>query len=187
MLASIRLAPDNKYAIVAALVDRLSPGQEGLARQADFVLYKPISFEQAKRSFRAARYLMKCECRRDTRVEVQFPVSFVSAEGRIEQRAVTLDISDAGVALQLPRKFKKSRSTRLRFTLPGTDHVVECEAELAWENLHSHAGFRFIGLSREAREHLLAWLEPYCFDFHAVVPMSQAQPGLVPATGQSPA
>lgn len=183
MLASVRSSPCNNHAIVVAIVDRRSDRQQGLAKEADFVLYRPVSFEQAQRSFRAARYLMKCESRRNLRVEVQFPVTFLGPSGKA-QRAVTSDISESGMAVRFSRLSKKSSPARLRFTLPGTDHVVECTAELAWENAQSEAGFRFVDLSREDRERLREWLSPYYFDYQ--VPggaiMQAEQPEFAPAT-----
>jgi CheY-like chemotaxis protein len=185
MLAGVRSAPCNKHAVVVAVVDRRSDQWQGLTKDADFVLYKPVAFEQAQRSFRAARYLMKCECRRTARVTVQFPVSFLSADKKSEQRGITSDISEGGMAaVRFSRLSKMSSPTRLRFTLPGTDHVVECTAELAWENAQSEAGFRFVDLSPEDREHLRQWLSPYYFDYH--VPggaiTQAAQPEFAPAT-----
>jgi CheY-like chemotaxis protein len=184
MLASIRSAPSNRHAILVAVVERGNNLQHGLVKEADFVLYKPVSFEQAHRSFTAARYLMKCECRRNTRVAVQFPVSIVGGNGKSPQRAVTSDISDEGMAVRFSRSFKPSNPIRLRFTLPGTDHVVECTAELSWQNAQFDAGFRFVDMGREDREQLNAWLSPYYFDYQ--VPgdalMPEAPPGFLPAT-----
>jgi len=184
MLAGVRSAPGNKHAVVGAVVDRRSDRQQNLAKDADFVLYKPVSFEQAQRSFRAARYLMKCESRRNLRVAVQFPVSFLGANGKAQLQGVTSDISEGGIAVRFSRLSKKSSPARLRFTLPGTDHVVECTAKLAWENAQSEAGFRFADLAREDRERLREWLSPYHFDYQvpggAIMP--EATPEFAPAT-----
>jgi CheY-like chemotaxis protein len=184
MLASIRSAPSNQHAILIAVVERGRNPQQGLVKEADFVLYKPVSFEQAHRSFRAARYLMKCECRRNTRVAVQLPVSFLGENGKAEQRAVTSDISEEGMAVRFSRLYKTSNPIRLRFTVPGTDHDVECTAELSWQNAQSDAGFRFVEMTREDREQLRAWLSPYYFDYQLPgdAIMQAVLPGFLPAT-----
>jgi CheY-like chemotaxis protein len=183
LLASIQSAPSNQHAILVAVSERARNRQAGLLKEADFVLYKPVTFEQAHRSFQAARYLMKCECRRNTRVAVQCPVSFLGANGKAEQRAVTSDISEEGMAVRFSRLYKKINPIRLRFTLPGTDHVVECTAELSWQNAQSDAGFRFVDLTREDREQLRAWLSPYYFDYQIPAEiMPEVLPGFLPAT-----
>lgn len=182
VLASVRSAPCNQHAILAAVGYRIDL-QNGLAAQADFVLHKPVSFEPAYRRFRAARYLMKCECRRSRRVAVEFPVSILGANGKA-QPAVTSDISEGGMAVRLPRLCKKGSPVQLRFTLPGTDTVVECRAELAWHNAQSEAGFRFVQLSPEQREQLRVWLSPYFFDyqFPGAAIMPEAHATFAPAT-----
>ncbi|HYA24644.1 MAG TPA: PilZ domain-containing protein, partial [Terriglobales bacterium] len=127
---------------------------------------------------------MKCESRRNTRVAVQFPVSLLGPNGKAQQRAVTSDISEGGMAVRFSSLSRKSSPARLRFTLPGTDHVLECTAELSWQNAQSDAGFRFVDLAREDREQLRAWLSPYYFDYQipggAIMP--EAMPGFAPAT-----
>jgi hypothetical protein len=47
---------------------------------------------------------------------------------------------------------------RVKFTLPGTDHGIECAAEVAWEGDGSQAGIRFANLPSEQRDHLKVWL-----------------------------
>jgi len=167
-IATVRAAPGNKHAVVVAIASLRSAVQMEFAREADFLLYRPVSFALAKRRFRAARYLMKCEHRRNKRVPVEIPVAFISDAGKAECR--TVDIGENGMAVRLPGRFKKNGPMRVRFTLPGADHVLKCTAEVAWENAESEAGFRFMDLSREDRETLKAWLDPYCFDFHSAGP-----------------
>jgi ActR/RegA family two-component response regulator len=174
MITSVRSAPGNKHAVVAATVGSRAAAQMGFGKEADFLLYRPVSLAQARRCFGAARYLMKCEHRRNARVMVQFPLAFLS--GKRECGAVTTDISENGIAVRLPLRLKKNSFTRVRFTLPGTDHVIECTTEVAWENARSEAGFRFMDLSREDREKLKAWLNPYCFDFQRSSPLIPGNP-----------
>jgi hypothetical protein len=60
---------------------------------AHFVLYKPVSSERAKSSFRAARALMKSERRRNIRVAVQIPVIMRSSEAGGNMKVTTIDLS----------------------------------------------------------------------------------------------
>src|ERR1700681_2092874 len=71
VLKSVRSAPCNKRSIAVAMLDDQKGVRSAFALGAHFVLYKPISAERAKTSFRAARALMKCERRRNTRVAMQ--------------------------------------------------------------------------------------------------------------------
>ncbi len=151
---SVRTAPCNKRAIAVAIVD----GQTGLRGAfemgAHFVLYKPISTERSKASFRAARALMKRERRRNSRIPIQIPVLF----GGTGQRADTTDLSEGGMAVQFSRGPKETGSLRLSFTLPDSSKALELTGEIAWQTAGGHTGIRFLELSSEVRQQLGAWI-----------------------------
>ncbi len=156
VLSSVRSAPCNKRAIAVAMIDGQKAVRSAFALGAHFVLYKPVNFERARSSFRAARALMKCERRRNVRVPIELPVTLFA--GADQQRITTLDLSEGGMAVRVPRYIPKSRGVRIRFTLPGVDYVIDCAAEVAWKNPGSNTGVRFLELSREHRQQLKAWL-----------------------------
>jgi CheY-like chemotaxis protein len=158
VLKSVRSAPCNKRSIAVAMIDGQKAVRSAFALGAHFVLYKPISAERARTSFRAARALMKCERRRNTRVTVQIPVALVSENGAGQRKAVSSDISQGGMSLKLSRRNKNSRPMRIKFALPGTDEGIECAAEVAWEGGGAQAGIRFVNLFPEQRDHLRSWL-----------------------------
>ena len=108
VLASVRFAPCNKRSIAVAMIDGQRAVRSAFALGAHFVLYKPISAERARCSFRAARALMKCERRRNTRVAMQIPVTLVIEHGAGQRKAVTSDISQGGMSLKLPRRTQNS-------------------------------------------------------------------------------
>src|SRR5271165_5656181 len=59
VLRSARSAPCNKQAVAVAIVEPIIGLKAVFDVGAHFVLYKPVSSERAKSSFRAARALMK--------------------------------------------------------------------------------------------------------------------------------
>jgi CheY-like chemotaxis protein len=158
VLASVRTAPCNKRSIAVAMIDGQKAVRSAFALGAHFVLYKPISAERARTSFRAARALMKCERRRNIRVPVQFPVALVMENGARQRKALTSDISQGGMSLRLARRAEDSGPMRIKFTLPGTEYNLECVTEVAWAGDGSQAGIRFVNLSTEQRDQLKSWL-----------------------------
>jgi CheY-like chemotaxis protein len=158
VLASVRSAPCNKRSIAVAMIDGQKAVRSAFALGAHFVLYKPISAERARTSFRAARALMKCERRRNTRVAVQIPVALVTENGARQRKAFTSDISQGGMSLKLARRAQDSGPIRIKFTLPGTDNDIECAAEVAWAGGGPQAGIRFVNLSPEKRDQIKSWL-----------------------------
>jgi len=162
VLRSARSAPCNKRAVAVAIIDAKTAVRSAFELGAHFVLYKPLSSERAKASFRAARALMKRERRRNTRVQVEIPVTLRMDDGvGSVHRGVTSDLSEGGIALQLSHHPQNLGPMSLHLTLPGTKHTVECIGEVAWENAGRQLGVRFVDLSPETRDHLKAWLQSH--------------------------
>jgi|SRR5580704_2345208 CheY-like chemotaxis protein len=161
VLRSARSAPCNKRAVAVAVVDGQKALRSAFELGAHFVLYKPVSSERAKASFRAARALMKRERRRNTRIPIQIPVTLVAADDSGQQSTVSTDLSEGGMALQQFRRPKNATRVRVQFTLPGSESKIECAGEFAWENAGRQSGVRFVDLPSAAKELLNAWLKQH--------------------------
>ena len=159
VLHSVRNAPSNKQAVAVAIVEPLIGLKAVFALGAHFVLYKPVSSERAKSSFRAARALMKSERRRNARVAVQIPVVMRSSGVGGNTRVTTIDLSEGGMAVNIPRGRRPTGRWQIAFTLPGTRTSLELPAEFAWEGTDDHAGLRFQQITPEATRQLREWLQ----------------------------
>jgi c-di-GMP-binding flagellar brake protein YcgR len=158
VLRSSRNAPCNKRAVAVAIVEPIVGLKAVFAIGAHFVLYKPVSSERAKSSFRAARALMKSERRRNARVAVQIPVMLRSVAGT-NMMVKTIDLSEGGMAVTMPGRQRPTGRWQIIFTLPGTEAAMDLPAEFAWEGARSQAGLRFNQLSPEATRQLREWLK----------------------------
>lgn len=158
ILRSARAAPCNRRAIAVAIIDGQTAVRSAFELGAHFVLYKPISTERAKASFRAARALMKRERRRNSRVPVEIPVTLYFDNGSGQQKTTTTDISEGGMALQSARRPSKNGAMRVHFKLPGSNAAMECVVQVAWHNAGKQAGIRFVDMPAEIRSELKAWL-----------------------------
>jgi DNA-binding response OmpR family regulator len=161
ILKGTHSAPANKRAITVAILEgQTTDGQSALkgafALGAHFVLFKPISLEKTKSSFRAVRALMKRERRRNVRLPIELPVE-LQVEGRSEKiNAVIADLGENGMALKTPN-FKLPPAFRVRFTLPGNHAPILGRGEVAWEGKNMH-GVRFRDLSVEHCDNLKLWI-----------------------------
>jgi CheY-like chemotaxis protein len=164
VLKSARSAPCNKHAVAVAIVDGTTKLRSAFELGAHFVLYKPISSERAKTSFRAVRAMMKRERRRNIRVPIEIPVTLTIKDNAGHQRVVTSDLSEGGIAVQSSQRPKKMGPMSIQFTLPGTSHVVKCMGEVAWENAGRQIGIRFVDMSPETRDRLKAWISNHSPD-----------------------
>lgn len=158
VLRGARTAPCNKRAIAVAILDPAGGLRSAFEVGAHFVLYKPVSAERAKSSFRAARALMKRERRRNLRISVNFPLEMVSAESGARFKVNTTDLGEGGLAISLPRRSKPHGRWNLSFTLPNCLAHVEVPAEFAWEGSGTQVGLRFVDPAPEVTRQLREWL-----------------------------
>ena len=158
VLKSARTAPCNKRAIAVAIMDGHTGLRTAFDMGAHFVLYKPVSAERAKTSFRAARALMKRERRRNFRVAVQIPVILDNPISGSHRKVVTTDFSEGGLAIKLPRGQKENGPWKMAFTLPGSTETFQIKGEAAWQNPDGHIGIRFTDLTVDLAHSLRVWL-----------------------------
>ena len=158
VLRSARSAPCNRQAVAVAIVEPVVGLKAVFQIGAHFVLYKPVSSERAKSSFRAARALMKSERRRNARVAVQIPVVMRNLDGAPNLKVTTIDLSEGGMAVILPSRRRPAGRWQIAFNLPGTQASLELPAEFAWEGSGDQAGLRFQQISPEATRQLREWL-----------------------------
>src|SRR6204780_3689480 len=102
VLRGARMAPCNKRAVAVAILDPEVGLRSAFDLGAHFTLYKPVSAERAKSSFRAARALMKKERRRNSRVPINIPVEMASMESGARFKVITSDLGEGGLAVNLP-------------------------------------------------------------------------------------
>jgi c-di-GMP-binding flagellar brake protein YcgR len=158
VLKSARNAPCNKQAVAVAIVEQVVGLKAVFNIGAHFVLYKPVTSEKAKTSFRAARALMKSERRRNARVTVQIPVGLQNPKTGANMRVTTSDLSEGGMAVGLRGGHRPTGRWQISFTLPGTESELELPAEFAWEGNSKQAGLRFLEVSPEITTQLREWL-----------------------------
>ncbi len=158
VLRGARSAPCNKRAVAVAILDPETGLRSAFDLGAHFTLYKPVSAERAKSSFRAARALMKKERRRNTRIPVSIPVEMANIETGARLKVNTSDLGEGGLAVNLPRGGKPHGRWQLSLKLPGSVHVVSVDAEFAWEGPGNQVGLRFLVQSPELGRQLRDWL-----------------------------
>jgi CheY-like chemotaxis protein len=161
VLRSARSAPCNKRAVAVAILDTGVGLRSAFDIGAHFILYKPVSPERARSSFRAARALMKKERRRNSRVTLQVPVKMSPRDSETHLTVNSTDLGEGGMAVTLPRRIKPEGRWQLAFTLPGSSPAslaVNVEAEFAWEGAGKQVGLRFLDPSPELQKQLRQWV-----------------------------
>jgi len=142
--------------VTVALLGDKSKVRHVFGAGANFVLYKPISQQQAEASLRAATALMKRERRRSFRVPVQLPVK-LRVENGPEMEGILLDLSEDGLDVLAAQPLCPSAIINAHFALP--DHTeLDIRGEVAWANPNGESGVRYIDLPENLRQTLKAWV-----------------------------
>jgi CheY-like chemotaxis protein len=149
-------SPGNNTVSVALLSDK-SKVRSVFGAGANFVLYKPMSEQQAEATLRAATALMKRERRRSFRVPVQIPLQ-LQVENGSEMEGILLDLSEDGLDLLAAQPLCPAANIRAYFCLPESDNEMRIRGEVAWANPNGESGVRFIDLAENLRDVLKAWV-----------------------------
>jgi CheY-like chemotaxis protein len=130
---------------------------------ANFVLYKPISQQQAEASLRAATALMKRERRRSFRVPVQLPVK-IQVENGSDMEGILLDLSEDGLDVLAAQPLCPGAILTAQFQLPDRTEL-DIRGEVAWANPNGESGVRYIDLPENLRQTLKTWVVANAAEF----------------------
>jgi len=158
VLEGLRSTPSNRSSVTFAVLNgKQTTTQQAFSMGANFVLQKPISPLNAARCFHAALNFMVKERRRYFRQPVKMVVHVLLNEK--ERKAVSTNISEGGIALQLREALPKGAAPQLKFTLPETNITLNLEAEVAWADIKGRTGFRFHNVPQTSKQTLERWLD----------------------------
>jgi CheY-like chemotaxis protein/c-di-GMP-binding flagellar brake protein YcgR len=147
----------GRILVTIALAADASKVREVLKTGAKFVLYKPLSLEQATATLRAATSLLKRERRSAIRVPVQAPVQ-LSIAGSEPLEGILLDLSQDGMDVLAAQPLEATSLVGLRFTLPDGSLEIDAHGEVAWANPNGQSGVHFLDVPPDVSEKLKAWL-----------------------------
>jgi len=159
ILHNISNGPENHPITVALLSDK-NKVRNVFGAGANFVLYKPLSAEQAETTLRAATALIKSERRISFRVPIQVPVKvrLENAANAADIDGILLDLSDSGMDVLAAQALHPGASLDVRFALPNSPSEFELMGAVAWANPNGESGVRFTDIPESVRAALRCWL-----------------------------
>ena len=150
-------ASSGASAITAALLSDKTKVRIAFRAGANFVLYKPISAEQAEVSLRAAVAIMKRERRRSLRVPVQAPAWLKTDHGS-EIEGIMLMLSENGMEVMASQPQSQGAQFNFHFSLPEGGSEISGRCEIAWANPNGQLGIRFVELAEDFRVGVKKWI-----------------------------
>ena len=150
------MATPRRKPAVYAMVSAFTPVGGAFQSGVNFVLYKPLIYEQVARSLHAGQRLMRPNPRHSHRHPLEALVHLQLGTAGLP--AIMLDLSEQGLALQAPEPLPAVHNVPLHFYLPGTPHLVEGIGKVIWTDDDGRAGMFFSRLTPASRHHLKNWL-----------------------------
>jgi CheY-like chemotaxis protein len=157
VLQNASQATSGVKAVTVALLSDKTKVRNVFGAGANFILYKPISVEQAEASLRAATALIKRERRRSFRVPVQVPIQLQVQNGT-PLEGILLDLSEDGMDVLAAQPLCPGATISAQFNLPDSNTEIQASGEIAWASPNGQAGVRFIDLPENLRSTLKTWV-----------------------------
>lgn len=123
----------------------------------NFVLYKPVAYDRALSSLRAACEVMRKEKRKNVRAAVHAHATADYAN--IEQEKATLvDLAQDGMCVRFGKKLPPVSKVYFQFTLPGQRSNIRLSGQVVWQDWSGRAGFQFMDVPKASRRLLTDYL-----------------------------
>jgi CheY-like chemotaxis protein len=138
----------------ATLAVVVLPGQQSVgdifSLGANFVLYKPLTHEQALTSLKAARAVMHRDKRKKGRatVHAQATVDYANVE---REKAALIDLAEDGMSVQFGKKVPPVGKVYFQFRLPGQTANVRLSGQVVWQDWKGRAGVQFADVPKASR------------------------------------
>ncbi len=146
----------------ATLAVAVVAGQENIREMfslgVNFVLYKPVSYERALSSLRAAQSVLHRDKRKKSRaaVHTQATIDYAGVE---RAKATLVDLAEDGMAVNFGKKLPPTCKVYFQFQLPGQMANVRLSGQVVWQDWNGRAGIQFVDVPQSSRRVLREWLQ----------------------------
>ncbi len=137
-------------------------GQESIREMfslgVNFVLYKPMSYERALSTLRAAQNVLYRDKRRKARAPVHTHAT-IDYAGVEQAKATLVDLAEDGMAVNFGKRLPPTCKVYFQFQLPGQSATVRLSGQVMWQDWNGRAGIQFVDVPQASRRSLSEWLQ----------------------------
>jgi len=157
LLRETRLSRLNDATLAVAVVAGQESIREMFSLGVNFVLYKPVAYERAVSSLRAARAVMRKEKRKNARatVHAQATIDYANVE---QERATLIDLAQDGMSVQFGKKLPPTSKVYFQFKVPGQSANIRLSGQVVWQDWNGRAGVQFVDVPKASRRMLTDFL-----------------------------
>jgi CheY-like chemotaxis protein len=148
----------NDSTLAVAVVAGQENIREMFSLGVNFVLYKPVSYDRALSSLRAAQSVLFRDKRRKARAAVHTHAT-IDYAGVEQARATLVDLAEDGMAVNFGKKLPPTCKVYFQFQLPGQTASVRLSGQVVWQDWNGRAGIQFVDVPQASRRVLREWLQ----------------------------
>lgn len=150
LLRDTRLSRINDATLAIAVVSGQESIREMFSLGVNFVLYKPVAYDRALSSLRAARAVMRKEKRKSARaaVHTHAMVDYANVQ---QEKATLVDLAQDGMQVRFGKKIPSTGKVYFQFKLPSQSSTVRLSGQLIWQDWNGRAGVQFVDVPKTSR------------------------------------
>jgi CheY-like chemotaxis protein len=151
LLRETRSSRLNDATLAVAVVPSQESIRELFSLGVNFVLYKPVAYDRALSSLRAARAVMRKEKRKKARAAVHTHaiVDYANVE---QERATLVNLAQDGMAVLFGKKLPPTSKVYFQFKLPGQMSSVRLSGQVVWQDWNGRGGVQFVDVPKASRK-----------------------------------
>lgn len=150
LLRDTRMSRLNEATLAVVVVSGQEMSREMFSLGVNFVLYKPVAYERALSSLRAARAVMRKEKRKSARASVYAHATVDYADAQ-QEKATLVNLAENGMSVRFGRKVPPTGKVYFQFQLPDQKSSVRLSGQVIWQDWNGRAGIQFVDVPKTSR------------------------------------
>jgi hypothetical protein len=157
LMRETRTSRLNEGTLAVAVVPSQDSIRELFSLGVNFVLYKPLAYDRALSSLRAARSVMRKEKRKSVRTSVHAhaTVDYATVE---HDKATLVNLAEDGMSVMFGKKLPPTSKVYFQFKLPGQTSSVRLSGIVVWQEWNGRGGVQFVDVPKASRRLISEYL-----------------------------
>jgi hypothetical protein len=158
LLRETRVSRLNDATLAVVVISGQETSREMFSLGVNFVLYKPVAYERALSSLRAARAVMRKEKRKTARASVYAHATVDYADTQ-QEKATLVNLAQDGMSVRFGKKVPPTGKVYFQFQLPEQKSSVRLSGQVVWQDWNGRAGIQFVDVPKTSRRLITEFLD----------------------------
>jgi CheY-like chemotaxis protein len=158
LLRETRVSRLNEATLAVVVVSGQEMSREMFSLGVNFVLYKPVAYERALSTLRAARAVMRKEKRKHRRASV-YAHATVDYADQQREKATLVNLARDGMSVRFGKKVPPTGKVYFQFQLPEQKSSVRLSGQVVWQDWNGRAGIQFVDVPKTSRRLMTEFLD----------------------------